>query len=338
MKRVVTLGEMLLRLSPENYQKIEQTRNFSTHYGGAEANVAVGLANLGIPVSYVTKLPNHALGWSAKHYLNQFGVNTDHILYGGERLGLYYLEQGYSIRPSKVIYDRKHSSFSQSKREEYDFEDLFKDADWFHITGITPALSDELFEISKEALIKAKSLGLKTSCDLNYRSALWTFQTARKKMTELLPYVDVCIGIEPLILLNEEGIDIKDEFQEPRSHEDVMRIMKEMEKQFGFTEIAVTFRDHLSVSHNKLSAMLYDGKHFYQSKEFDVEFIDRVGGGDAFAVGLIYGLFNDHEMQEVINFATATFALKHTIVGDACLFYKDEIDRLLNQEVKTIDR
>ena len=340
MKKVVTMGEIMLRLSTPNYQKIEQTQSFDANYGGGEANVAISLSQLGLNSSFVSKLPNNSLGNSANQFLNQYGVSTDHMVYGGDRLGIYFLEKGYSIRPSKVVYDRHGSAFATSNRDEYDFEKIFAGADWFHISGITPALSEEIFSITKKALSVAKRLGLTTSCDLNYRSSLWSFEDARKKMTELIKDVDVCIGVEPLQLLDEEGNDMKDclpEF-EHRCANDYKDIMNELHKRFDIKYLAMTFRNQLSANRNRLKAMLSDGKGFYESTEIEVDIVDRVGTGDAFSAGVIYSLINQFDPQYAINFATACFALKHTIEGDVNLLKAADIEQYVQQKNFSIKR
>ncbi|OCA83242.1 carbohydrate kinase [Bacillus sp. FJAT-27225] len=337
MKKVVTLGEIMLRLSAPNFQKIVQAQSFDAVYGGGEANVAVSLAKFGLQSSFVTKLPENAVGTSAEQQLNRFGVDTSHVLHGGDRLGIYFFEKGYSIRSSKVYYDRKHSAFAESKAEEYDFDAIFEGADWFHISGITPALSDELFLVTKEALSAAKKKGLTTSCDLNYRSALWPFDEARKKMTELIKDVDVCIGIEPLSLPDEDGEDIKERLPENPSTEDYKGIMDELCKRFGFKHVVMTKREHVSVNRNRLYALLYDGKEIYQSREVEVDIIDRVGTGDAFSAGIIYALISEYKPQDAVEFATGCFALKHTIEGDANLIPIADVERYMARSF-AIDR
>ncbi|MCM3768242.1 sugar kinase [Neobacillus niacini] len=331
MKKVVTLGEIMLRLSAPNYQKIVQAQSFDAVYGGGEANVAVSLAKFGLKSSFVTKVPQNALGTSAEQQLNRFGVSTEHVLHGGDRLGIYFFEKGFSIRPSKVYYDRKNSAFALSKVEEYDFDVIFADADWFHISGITPALSEELFQLSKKALKTAKAKGLTTSCDLNYRSALWSFEEARVKMTELIPYVDVCIGIEPLALLGDDGHDIKDRLPKNPSPEDYVPVMEQLRDRFGIRYVAMTKREHVSVNCNRLQAYLYDGSQLYQSTEAVVDIIDRVGTGDAFSAGMIYSLINDFKPQDAVEFATGCFALKHTIEGDANLIPISDVEKYMSR-------
>lgn len=330
-KKVVTMGEIMLRLSPPQYQLFEQAQNLEVVYGGGEANVAVSLSRFGLDSSFISKVPKNPVGLSAVAYLNRFGVNTDNMILGGDRLGVYFLEKGYSIRPSKIFYDRSNSAFSLSKLEEYDFEEVFSGADWFHISGITPALNEELFVITKEALRIAKEKGLTTSCDLNYRSSLWSFDTAREKMAELMEYVDVCIGVEPLQLLGSDGKDIKDQLLPSQpTVEDYKPIIKEIQERFNINHLAMTFRKSLSVNRNRLYALLSDGKDFYQSQKVEVEIVDRVGAGDSFSAGLIYSLINDFEPQKVIDFATGCFALKHTLEGDMNLLTAADIEQYIN--------
>ncbi|MBP3041489.1 sugar kinase [Bacillaceae bacterium Marseille-Q3522] len=339
MKKVVTMGEIMLRLSAPNYQKFEQVRSFDVVYGGAEANVAISLARFGLPSWFVSKLPNNAIGASAMQHLNHYGVKTDHILFGGDRLGIYFLEKGFSLRPSKVIYDREHSSFAISKVEEYDFDTIFEDAEWFHISGITPALNEELFLISKKALKTAKKKGLTTSCDLNYRSSLWPFEVARKKMTELIPYVDVCIGVEPLELFGNNGKDIKDSLPKQPRMNDYQEIIEEMHRKFHFKYVAMTLRENVSVNRNRLQGLLSNGKNFYNTSKLEVEFVDRVGAGDAFSAGIIYSLISGFKEQNAIEFATGCFAIKHTIEGDANLLQTSDVEDFLDQKsLFTINR
>ena len=228
-----------------------------------------------------------------------------------------------------MIYDRSGSAFATSKTEEYDLEAAFAGADWFHISGITPALNEEIFQLTKKSLAVAKRMGLTTSCDLNYRSSLWTFENARKKMTELMQDVDVCIGVEPLQLLDDNGNEIKDRLPAKPSPDDYKEIMQEMHRKFAFKYIAMTFRNQLSVNHHRLKALLSDGSGFYQAPETDVEIVDRVGTGDAFSTGLVYSLVNGYEPQQAVDFATACFALKHTIEGDVSLMGLAEVEQYL---------
>jgi len=332
MKKIVTFGEIMLRLAPPRFQKIEQAHDLEVVYGGGEANVAISLSRLGMNSEFITKLPDNPLGASAEQYLRQFGVKTNHIVRGGNRLGIYFLEKGFSIRSSKVFYDREGSAFSQSKIDDYFFDEIFQDADWFHISGITPALNNELFQITKVALKIAKEKGLTTSCDLNYRSSLWPFDEARRKMSELLQFIDVCIGIEPLQLFDEYGNEIKDQYPKPWSIDDCKQIIKKIHETYPIKQLAMTFRENISVNRNRLKALLSDGKLFYESEEVEVEIVDRVGTGDAFSAGIIYSLINHYEPQEAVEFAKACFALKHTIEGDGNLLQLSDINQFLHQK------
>ncbi|WP_428911075.1 PfkB family carbohydrate kinase [Niallia sp. Krafla_26] len=329
MKKVVTMGEIMLRLSTPGYQKVQQAQSLEVHYGGGEANVAIGLSQLGLHSSFVSKLPNNDLGYSANQFLNRFGVETDQMIFGGDRIGIYFLEKGFSIRSSKIIYDRSGSAFARSKVTEYDFSKLFADAEWFHISGITPALNEEVFQLTKLALASAKQQGLTTSFDLNYRSSLWSFADARRKLTQLMKDVDVCIGVEPLQLLDEEGREIKDNLPENPGPDDYKEIMKLMHERFGFKYIAMTYRNQLSVNHHRLKALLSDGRDFYHSSEIDVEIVDRVGTGDAFTTGLIFSLINQYQPQAAVDFATACFALKHTVEGDVSVFSYSDVEQFV---------
>lgn len=329
MKRVVTLGEIMMRLSPPDYKRLTQTNSFEVVFGGGEANVAVSLANLGTESTFVSKLPNHSLGNSAVQYLKMHGVNTSGIVRGGDRMGIYFLEKGYSIRPSEVIYDRANSAFSLSFPEEYDFEEIFKNADWFHFSGITPALSESCFQITWKALQEAKRQGITISCDLNYRQKLWGFSEARKVMTKLMKFVDVCIGIEPLELLNENGEDLKDDILKLHTPEEYKKVFVLLKQRFGFKYIATTFRKSHSAHRNTLQSMVYDGTDVYTSRAHIVDFIDRVGGGDAFSAGLIHGLIHGYSLQHTTEFANASFLLKHTIHGDANLVSATEIETFI---------
>jgi len=336
MKRVVTLGEIMLRLSPPDYKRITQATSLDVVYGGGEANVAVSLANLGIEAIFVTKLPNHSLGSSAVQYLNKYGVDTSSVIRGGERVGIYFLEKGYSIRPSAVIYDRANSAFALSNPNEYNFGKVFESADWFHFSGITPALSESCFDITLKALQEAKRQGIIVSCDLNYRKKLWDFSEARRVMTKLMEYVDVCIGVEPLALLDENGKDRKDDILKAHTPEEYKEVFSLLKQRFGFKYIAATSRKSLSAHRNILQAMLSDGIHTYTSAAHEVEIIDRVGGGDAFSAGLIYGLIHGYDLKHATEFANASFVLKHTIHGDGSLITTSEIEQYIQSNGNTL--
>ena len=326
--KIVTLGEIMLRLSPVDKNRFVQADAFDVVYGGGEANVAVSLANYGHDAYFVSKLPKHEIGQSAVNSLRKFGVHTDYIVRGGERIGIYYLEHGASMRPSKVIYDRSDSAIALAKPEEFNWDEIFKDAKWFHFSGITPAISANGAMLTKAACIAAKKHGVTVSVDLNYRKKLWTPEQAQKVMRDLMPYVDVCIGNEEdaeLTLGFKPGGDVtKGEL----NHEGYERIFREMQETFGFKYVATTLRESHSASDNGWSALIFDGKSFYYSKSYDIRIVDRVGGGDSFSGGLIHGLLTKKTQGEALEFAVAASALKHTIFGDYNLVDEKEVETL----------
>ena len=329
MKKVITFGELMLRLAPENYLRFVQSEKYEATFGGAEANVAVSLANYGVDASFVSKLPTHEIGQSAVNSLRKFGVNTDKIVRGGERVGIYYCEKGASQRPSKVIYDRAYSSISMAKKEDFDWDKIFDGADWFHFTGITPALSDEVAEICKIACKKAKEKGITISCDLNFRKKLWSKEKAGKVMGELCEYIDYCIA-------NEE--DAKDVFGIEADNTDIyggklnregyISVAEKLTARFGFNGVAITLRESKSANDNDWSGMLYTGGNAYFSKKYSMHIVDRVGGGDSFGAGLIYSLLSDFDGQSTIEFAVAASCLKHSIEGDYNLVSVAEVKNL----------
>ena len=327
--RVITFGEIMLRLNPEGYQRFVQAEKFEASYAGGEANVAVSLANYGIDAAFVSKVPAHEIGQCAVNALRRYGVDTSLMIRGGLRLGLYYVEKGASQRPSKVIYDRADSAISLSKPEEYDWDAIFEGADWFHWTGITPALGGELPRICLEACQAAKKRGVKISCDLNYRKKLWTTEEAGKVMGELMPYVDVCIA-------NEEdakdvfGIEAEDTDIDAGklNHEGYISVARQICDRFGCEKVAITLRGSISANDNDWAAMLYTDGQTYFSPTYRVHIVDRVGGGDSFGGGLIYSLLNEKTPQECINFAVAASCLKHTIEHDFNLVSVQEVESL----------
>lgn len=319
----------MLRLAPQGYTRFVQADSFGATYGGGEANVAVSLANYGHDAYFVSALPAHEIGQAALNSLRRYGVLTDYINRSGNRLGIYFLEKGASQRPSKVIYDRADSSIALAKKEDFDWDAIFKDAKWFHFTGITPALNDNVAEITLEACKKAKEHGVKISCDLNYRNKLWSKAKAKEVMSELAKYIDVCIA-------NEE--DANDVFGIHAANTDVTKgevnregykeVAKELMDTFGFEKVAITLRESISANRNLWSAMLYDGDDFYFSKKYDLNIVDRVGGGDSFGGGLIHALLEEKDPQSAIEFAVAASALKHSIEGDYNLVSVDEVEKL----------
>lgn len=329
-KKVVTMGEIMLRLSTPGHKRFVQSESFDVVYGGGEANVAVSLANYGLDAHFVTKLPQNLIGRSAVNHLRRFGVRTNHIARGGERVGIYYLETGASMRPSKVVYDRAHSAISEADIEDFDFDKIFEDAEWFHFSGITPALSDKAAKLTEEALKAAKKHNVTVSVDLNYRKKLWTPEKAQEVMTRLMQYVDVCIGneedAEKTLGFKPGKTDVTKGELELAGYEDIFRQMKE---KFNFKYIATTLRESYSASDNGWSALIYDGNEFYHSRKYDIRIVDRVGGGDSFAGGLIYSLVTGQNYKDAIEFAVAASALKHTISGDFNLVSVDEIMTLV---------
>ncbi len=317
MSKVVCFGEIMLRLSPPGYLRFTQANSFDVVYGGGEANVSVSLANYGLDAAYVTKVPDNPIGQSAVNELRRYGVNTGYIVRGGDRLGIYYLEKGASQRASKVVYDRKHSSISEAKTGDFNWKEIFKGAEWFHFTGITPALGDNVTEVTGEACRVAKEMGLTVSCDLNFRKNLWTSEKAGKVMEGLMQYVDVCIAneedAEKVFGIKAADSDISGG---KLSHEGYKKVAEELKKRFSFKKVAITLRGSISASDNNWAAMLYDGSEYYFSKSYPIHIVDRVGGGDSFGGGLIYALMSGYSSRDAIEFATAASCLKHSIEGD----------------------
>jgi len=328
--KFITIGELLLRLSPPNYEKIRTTNSFVINFGGAEANVAVSLANLGVDSTYFTVLPYNDIGRSAIRYLKANNVHTSPIILADGRMGTYYLEEGFSVRASKVIYDRKYSAFAEYNHNDTDLAEILKNYDWLHLSGITPALSINCRVLIEKALIVAKRLGMTTSFDCNYRAKLWGWEEARDVLSTYMPYVDILIGIEPLHLLNKEGKDIKDGLSMQPGYEDMDRVFKELDRQFQFKAIARHVRFVHSGSNNSLMGYLYlDGKT-YESQLMNFTILDRVGGGDAFSSGLIYALIDGMTPEGTINFAIASSVMKHAIRGDTNIADKESILRIMS--------
>lgn len=319
MKRVVSFGEILLRLSAPGYTKLFQKDSLDATFCGGEANVAVSLAIFGLDSAFVTKLPEGPVGQAATNSLRYFGVDTGDIAYGDGRMGLYYLEKGASQRPSKVIYDRAYSAIAQATKDDFDWDKIFEGADWFHWTGINPALSDSLIDICMEACKAARERGITVSCDLNYRKNLWSCEKALSVMTKLMPYVDVCIGNEEdadkVLGIRPADNDVESGKLNKAGYKSVA---KEICEKFGCKYVAFTLRESYSASVNGWSGMLYDASQdesFY-SKKYDIQIVDRVGGGDSFTAGMIYSLITGKGPQDAIEYAIAASCLKHTIEGD----------------------
>ena len=329
MAKIVTFGELMLRLQPYNYERFVQCDHVEFTFGGGEANVAVSLANYGMDASYVTKLPTHAIGQAAVNSLRRYGVDTTKIVRGGDRVGIYFNEKGASQRGSVCIYDRANSAIAKASCADFDWDAIFEGADWYHWTGITPALGGQLPEICLEACKAAKAKGVKISCDLNFRKKLWTSQQANEVMSRLMPYVDVCIA-------NEE--DAKDVFGIEAENTDInsgkidhagyISVAKQLQQRFGCEKVAITLRGSITASDNNWAAMLYDGQQAYFSPTYTVHIVDRVGGGDSFGAGLIYSLLQGKAPQDAVNFAVAASCLKHTIEHDFNLVSVAEVEAL----------
>ncbi len=316
--KVVTMGEIMLRLSSPASSRFVQSQSFDVCYGGGEANVAVSLSNYGHEAYFVSKVPAHEIGQCAINALRSYGVHTDYVARGGDRLGIYFLETGASMRPSKVIYDRAESAIAKASPSDFDFDKIFEGADWFHWSGITPAVSDACAELLRLALIAAKKHNVTVSCDLNFRKKLWTSEKAISIMRPLMQYVDVCIGNEEdaeLCLGFKPDADVSAGKTDASGYR---RIFEQMKKEFGFRYVVSTLRESFSATHNGWKALIYNGEEFYESKRYDINpIIDRVGGGDSFAGGLIHGLLKwPNDQGAALEFAVAASALKHTIPGD----------------------
>ncbi len=317
MARIITFGEIMLRLMPEDGHRFLQNEWLEATYGGGEANVAVSLANFGEDAAYVTALPDNDIAQACINSLRYFGVDTGKILRQGDRIGVYYVEKGQSQRPSKVIYDRKGSSIATAKRGDFKWDEIFEGTEWFHWTGITPALSDDLKEICLDACKEAKKRGIIISCDLNYRKNLWSTEEAFATMTKLVPYVDVCIAneedAEKVLGIRAKNTDVNSGKLDREGYKEVAA---EISEKYGCGKVAITLRESISANDNKWSGMFYDGENYYFSKTYNIHLWDRVGGGDSFGAGLIYSLVNGKDGQYAIDFAAAASCLKQTIQGD----------------------
>lgn len=332
MAKIVTMGEIMLRLSTPGNEKFIQATEFDINYGGGEANVAVSLSNYGHDAEFVTAVPDNPIGACAIAALNKYGVSTKNVAKCGDRLGIYYLETGASMRASNVVYDRANSSIATAPASAFDFDKIFEGADWFHFTGITPAVSDLAAEVTEAALKAAKAHGVTVSCDLNFRKKLWSSEKAQKVMTNLMQYVDVCIGneedAEKVLGFKPGNTDVTSGELELQGYVD---IFNQMADKFGFKYIISSLRESYSASNNGWSACIMDGKtrEFYHSRKYTINpIVDRVGGGDSFAGGLICGLVDGKDMKAALEFAVAASALKHTIPGDFNLVTREDVETL----------
>ena len=330
--KVVTFGELMVRLQPFNYERFVQANSLEFSFGGGEANVAVSLANYGLDAAFVTKLPAHAIGQAAVNSLRRYGVDTSMITRGGDRVGIYYNEKGASQRGSVCIYDRANSAIQLAQPSDFDWDKIFEGVDWFHFTGIPPALGENVVEICREACKAAKAHGVKISCDLNYRGKLWTREQARAAMTDLCQYVDVCISNEEdakdVFGIEAEATDI---YGGKLNAEGYKSVAKQLADKFHFEKVAITLRESHSAFDNGWSAMLYDvaSNEYCFSKKYDLHIIDRVGGGDSFGGGLIYGLNTYADEKTALEFAVAASCLKHTILGDYNRVSVSEVESLM---------
>ncbi len=329
MGKIVTLGEIMLRLSPAGNRRFVQVDDFDVIWGGGEANVAVSCANYGHDAYFVSKLPEHEIGQAAVNALRRYGVDIRHVARGGKRVGIYYCETGASMRPSKVVYDRAGSAIAEADPEDFDFDAIMEGADWFHWSGITPAISDKAAELARLACEAAKRHGVTVSVDLNFRKKLWTSEKAQSIMRPLMQYVDVCIGNEEdaeLCLGFKPEADVEGGETNAEGYKGIFRAMA---REFGFKYVVSTLRESYSATHNGWKAMIYNGEEFYESKRYDIfPIIDRVGGGDSFSGGLIHGLLTMKSQGEALEFAVAASALKHTIPGDFNLVSAAEVQSL----------
>lgn len=329
MAKIITLGEIMLRLSPVGNDRFIQSETLRVIPGGGEANVAVSLANYGHEAYFVSKLPKHEIGQMAVNALRRYGVDTSFVARGGDRVGLYYAETGASMRPSKVVYDRAHSAIAEAKPEDFDFDAIMEGAQWFHWSGITPAISDNAAELTRLACEAAKRHGVTVSVDLNFRKKLWTSEKAISVMRPLMKYVDVCIGNEEdaqLCLGFKPDADVEGGQTDASGYH---KIFEQMKQEFGFKYVVSTLRESFSATHNGWKALIYNGEEFYESRRYDImPIIDRVGGGDSFSGGLIHGLLTKPTQCEALEFAVAASALKHTINGDFNLVTVDEVEAL----------
>ena len=328
-KKVITFGEVMLRLATPDYLRFGQANQLNATFGGGEANVSVSLANYGVATSFMTRLPQNDIARACVMELRGYGVDTSDIIYGGDRMGIYFLETGAVARASQVIYDRAHSAIAEIQPGMIDWEAVFRDACWFHWTGITPAISDSAARLTALACRAAKRHGVTVSCDLNFRRKLWTAEKAQSVMRPLMEYVDVCIGNEEdaeLCLGFKPDSDVTGGRTDAQGYK---AIFKAMAGEFGFKYVASTLRESLSASHNGWKAMIFDGGRFYESRRYDIlPIVDRVGGGDSFAAALIHGLLTKTSQDEALEFAVAASALKHTIDGDVNLVSENEVEAL----------
>jgi 2-dehydro-3-deoxygluconokinase len=330
-QKVVCLGEIMLRLSPQGYERILQNQQLRASFAGSEANVCVSLSNFGIQSEFVTKLPNNSIGKAALKELRKHSVGTGNISLGGDRIGLFFVERGASQRPSLVVYDRKHSSIAEAEAKEFNWDVIFENCSWFHFSGVTPALSENAASIVKDAVKHAKRKNILVSCDLNYRKNLWSKESANTVMSDLMQFVDICIGNEEdasdVFGITAEGCNIQTGALDREKYETVGHKLIE---RFGFKTVAITLRESVSASSNYWSGLLMEKNECVFSNRYNIQIVDRVGSGDSFSAGIIYSLMNEYTLQNAIDFAVAASCLKHSIEGDFNLISFEEVQQLVD--------
>ncbi|MFC3927114.1 sugar kinase [Streptococcus caprae] len=342
--KIVAFGEIMLRLSPPQHQTLTQATTLDCQFGGSELNVLSTLGQLGYPVSLVSAIPDNDLGHMAESFLFAHQIGQDQVLKKGERLGIYYYQKGFSLRTSRVLYDRKYSAFYESKLSDYDVEAICQDMSWLHISGITVALNPEIYQIALELMTQAKARGIPISFDLNYRESLWeSFEQARQSLSKLVALADVCIGLEPLSLLMDDGQDLKDSLGLTRPYRDreiLLEVLREMAERYQLKTIAFTEREIGATNEYILKAYLYDGQEqkLHETDREAIQVLDRVGTGDAFTAGIIYGLLENSSPQQTLEIAMASFKFKHTIEGDINIVTKKDIEQLMNKGAQDIKR
>lgn len=331
MAKMVGFGDLMVRLSPPGYERFFQASSYNINYTGAEANVCVALSHMGMDTEFVTRLPDNDIAMSAVGELRRHGVGVGRIVYGGDRIGVFYLEKGAAQRPSRIVYDRKHSALAESLPEYYDWKRIFGGAGWFHITGITPALSDTMPQVCIEACKTAKQMGLVVSCDLNYRKNLWTSEQAKNTMSQIMPYVDVLSAneedAEKVLGIKAENSNVERGQLDDAAYAGVAR---EIERTYGIKTVAISMRRSISASDNDWGAMLYSNGEAYYSKRYMIHLVDRVGGGDSFSAGIIYALSHNYDAQRTIDYAVAASCLKQTVEMDFSLSTAEEVNKLAN--------
>ncbi|WP_414048958.1 PfkB family carbohydrate kinase [Macrococcus animalis] len=333
----VTFGEIMMRLTALEHQILRETNSFNISFGGAEANVAIALSGFGLQTTFFTGLPQNDFGEKAIRKLKKYDVDTQYIVKKEGRIGTYFVEEGFEFRPSKIIYDRANSVFSTLELCDFNLEKILKDKKWFHFSGITPAINDEMFNLLENILKIAKAQGLTISCDLNYRASLWDFNTARNKMTKLLPYIDVLFGYEPINLKDKQGRDIKDGLNRLASIEEIQPILKEIHERYNIKYIAFTQRKIFNSSCNRLQGFISDAQNIYETAKYEVKVLDRVGTGDAFTAGIIFGLVEKFALQDVVEFGISNMVYKHTVRGDYNFIDAQTIQSITNSN-KEINR